>query len=103
MNDLREAKGDELDLTGEKGSGADGSVPEPSTVPFNSDQDRERIRGYVALILIGLLAVVIVGSFVGLATGWTSMADLEKWLTIIVGPLVALVGAATGFYFGGKK
>lgn len=103
MNDSREAKGGELDLTNEKAADVDGAVPEPTTVPYNSDQDRERIRGVVALSLVGLLAAVVLGSFIGLATGWIPMRDLKELLTIVLGPLIALVGAATGFYFGGKK
>ena len=103
MNETREAKSTELDLTEEKATEGDGSVLEPSTVPYNSDEDRERIRGLVALVLIGLLAAVVVGSFIGLATGTIEMKDLKELLTILFGPLIALVGAATGFYFGGKK
>ena len=103
MNDSREAKSGELDLTNEMAADVDGAVPEPTTVPYNADQDRERIRGIVALSLVALLAVVVICSFIGLATGSTPMGDLKELLTIILGPLVALVGAATGFYFGGKK
>lgn len=102
MNNSREDKNAELDLTGEQASDGDAAL-EPSTVPYNSDQDRERVRGHVALGLIWLLALVVVGSFVGLVTKTMEMKDLKELLTIVLGPLIALVGAATGFYFGEKK
>lgn len=102
MSDAREDKGAELDLTGEKASDGHTAL-EPSTVPYNSDEDRERIRGLVALFLSGLLAFVVLGSFIGLAAKLIEMKDLKELLTIVLGPIIALVGAATGFYFGGKK
>jgi hypothetical protein len=102
MNDAREDKSAELDLTGEQASEGDAAL-EPSTVPYNSEQDRERVRGLVALLLIGLLAFAVVGSFIGLATKMIEMKDLKELLTIVLGPLIALVGAATGFYFGERK
>lgn len=88
----------ELDLTGDPPS----SEPKkPSTVPYNLDRHRENTRGMIALILVGLLAVVLLLAMGGLIWGNMEMKDLKELLTIILGPLVALVGAATGFYFGG--
>lgn len=88
----------ELDLTGDPPS----SEPKkPSTVPYNLDRHRENTRGMIALTLVGLLAAVLLLSMGGLIWGNTEMKELKELLTIILGPLVALVGAATGFYFGG--
>lgn len=81
----------------------DGPIP-PSTVssPYSIDRDREQKRGWIALILVGLLAAVIILSFIGLFLK-VELKDLKELLTIILSPLVALVGAATGFYFGEKN
>lgn len=88
----------ELDLTGDPPS----SEPKkPATVPYNIDRHRESTRGLIALILVGLLAAVLLVAMAGLISGHAEMKDLKELLTIILGPLVALVGAATGFYFGG--
>jgi hypothetical protein len=83
-----------LDLTG---------LLRPSTIPYSIDRDREQKRGWIALILVGLLVVVILLSFAGLFTARIELKDLKELLIVILGPLVALVGAATGFYFGEKN
>lgn len=66
------------------------------------DHDRERMRGWIALALVGLLAAVVLAVVLGIAIGTVAVHDLKE-LSPILGPLVALVGAATGFYFGGAK
>jgi hypothetical protein len=71
--------------------------------PYNIDRDREQKRGLIALILVGLLAAVVLLSFAGLLTSRIELKDLKELLTVILSPLVALVGAATGFYFGEKS
>jgi len=45
---------------------------------------------------------VIAACFLGLAFDWFSIAELDSLLTLVFGSLVGLVGAVTGFYFGGK-
>lgn len=65
----------------------------------------DRVRAQVARALVAILAVVIFFSFLTL---WMispppGLADLEKVLTIIFGPLIALVSGAVGYYFGGKS
>jgi hypothetical protein len=63
---------------------------------------REQRRGQIALLLIALLIVVIVTSFIML---WLLPADrfdsLMELLQIIFAPIIGLVGAVTGFYYGG--
>jgi hypothetical protein len=61
------------------------------------------MRGWIALALIGLLAAVLLTAFVGLLTATISARDLKELLPGFLGPLIALVSAATGFYFGGAK
>ena len=56
---------------------------------------RERVRGWLALGVLALLAIVIVAMVSGIATA--------KEMAPILGTLVPLVAAALGFYFGGKS
>lgn len=70
--------------------------------PWDPAPAREKIRGWIALILIWLLVGTVVLSFVSLWANWIAMPDLEGLLGLLFGPIVALVGAATGFYYGGR-
>ena len=67
------------------------------------DVTRENVRGQIAKALILLLGIIVVSSFVSL---WANIGiangELKSLLSTILGPVAALVGSATGFYFGGK-
>ncbi len=63
---------------------------------------REWLRGMLAGGLLALLAVIIIGSFVSLWFGWANSEEIDGILTQTLAPVVGLVGAATGFYFGGR-
>ena len=76
-------------------------VPEGPAL-FNIAKEQEKVRGLIALALIVLLAVIILFAFISLWTYSSSFGDLEKLLTIVFGPIIALVGTAIGYYFGGK-
>jgi hypothetical protein len=79
------------------------SLPEPSEKPWNQDEEQERVRGKIALYLLALLAGVVVASFVFMWVNPDRIDAMKTLLEIVFSPLIALVGAATGFYFGGKK
>lgn len=66
------------------------------------DENRERMRGRLALALILLLGAVVLLALLGLLSGKIAVRDLKE-LLIFLGPLVALVSTAVGFYFGGVK
>ena len=63
---------------------------------------RESVRGWIALSLIGLLAATIIVSFILLWIHPDRSKELHDLLALVFGPLVALVGAATGYYFGSQ-
>ncbi|HEX5760737.1 MAG TPA: hypothetical protein VF121_16230 [Thermoanaerobaculia bacterium] len=74
-------------------------LPPLETVPYS-----DRIRGRIAERLIWMLAAVILLAF---ATFWRATpaaapGELQDFLAVLFGPLVALVSAAVGYYFGGK-
>jgi hypothetical protein len=89
----------ELDLTDE--APLDAALVVPELRPFDPEPQRERLRGWIAIGLLGMLAFVLLCSFVSL---WLKIDNesLRNVLTILVGPLVALVSAATGFYYGSR-
>ncbi len=64
--------------------------------PFE-DQARRRI----AYILIALLAIVVL-ALLAMVVFEVIAVDEIKEFSVILGPLVALVSAATGFYYGTK-
>jgi hypothetical protein len=89
----------ELDLTDEDEEPAALGLVLPELRPFDPEPQRERLRGWIALGLLAMLALVLVCSFISLWAGIDG-EKLQTVLTILVGPLVALVSAATGFYYG---
>ncbi len=84
---------EELDL----GSAAVDSGPAYKTVRYDPARARESVRGWIALSLIALLAVTIGAAFVFMWLHPGQDKELHDLLAIILGPLVALVGSATGY------
>ena|SRR5712691_5226477 len=81
------------------------SAPAPTKTPYDPARSREWMRGLIALILLVILVAVIAASFyvvVFKPKDQVNEALLEKVLTIVFGPLITLVSAATGFYFGSR-
>lgn len=76
------------------------NVPEGER--FDPEPQRELIRGKIALRLLWMLAGVLLLAFISM---WFKMdtETLRTVLTIIFGPLVTLVSAATGFYYGSRS
>jgi hypothetical protein len=64
---------------------------------------RENIRGIIALALIALLSVVVVLSVFLVWVHPDRSRELHDLLVLVMGPLTALAGSATGFYFGAKE
>jgi len=90
------------------------SAPVPKEeVKYDIDQARETTRLRIAIGLLCVLCVVVAGAMVAtgialwgelrlseptaVAKGFDHVKDMTQ---IVFGPLVALVSAATGFYFG---
>ena len=85
--------------------------------PYDPSKDREGVRSTIALSLIALLAVVVVVPFVLILLGVgcdalgpgsdicrrIPVVTLKDVLETVLTPMVGLVGAVTGFYFGDSK
>jgi len=89
-----------LDFTAE-------SVPEPAqtvrTIPYDPRPQEDTARRSIAYILLGILAVAIFAAIAILAVWPDRLEPLLKLYQFIFTPLVALVSAATGFYYGTKS
>lgn len=70
--------------------------------PYDPSRTREWVRAAIALLLIGLLTGTIAASFAILWIGPFGISDTKELLAVLLSPLVGLVGAATGFYYGSK-
>ncbi len=62
---------------------------------------QELVRAGLAISFVVLLALVIIFGFVEIGT--KSWEDAKEYLQILVPALSALLGSATGFYFGTRK
>jgi hypothetical protein len=84
--------------------GSVSASPSPAfeTIKYDPAPQRESVRGRIALFLIILMAATILGSFAILWFHPDRDKELHELLSLIFGPLVALVGAATGYYFGSQ-
>lgn len=88
-----------------------------STTSYDPSRDRETVRSRIALWLVFLLGVIVLFPFVilSLRTGCRLLSqgpDICSLLTIteitdtvnlLLTPVIGLVGAVTGFYFGENK
>jgi len=61
----------------------------------------DRARRYIAYCLIALLWLLVIAIFVLISIGTIHVTDIKEF-GVLVGPVVALVSAATGFYYGTK-
>lgn len=89
----------------------------PSTdAPYDGNKKRDHDRANIAYWLLALLSFIVFSSFLCLAfagailtnSAWTlkygfQFDQLKSLLDVIFGPIIALVSAATGFYFGEKS
>jgi len=62
---------------------------------------REGARQWIALMVVSALAFIVISSFVSLwVYGAKSIDDVVKVIEAVTSPVIGIVGAVTGFYFG---
>jgi hypothetical protein len=105
---------DALAYTGSAHTGAEPGDSEPIEVapftitsldvarPYDPTRARERMRGAIAIVLLSILGAVVLFAFIGLWTQSILIEDMRTLLEILFAPLVGLVGAVTGFYYGSR-
>ena len=96
------ARIDAGDAAIDAGSASDEASPAYQTVPYDPAKARESIRGWIALSLIAMLGAVLGASLLIIWVHPDRSKDLHDLLTLIFAPLIALVGSATGYYFGSQ-
>ncbi len=71
--------------------------------PYDPRPHEDQARRNIAYCLIGLLFILCIGTFA--TVWWTKIPvdDTLKIVQILLGPVIALVSAATGFYYGTKS
>jgi hypothetical protein len=67
-------------------------------------KQREDARVIISLIIVLSLAFIVIATFVSLWTkGNTPVDDIVKVIGAITAPVIGIVGAVTGFYFGESR
>ena len=107
----------ELDLTAEQPAEEElftipqRSYPPRPTPAEETERGRERTRGRIAYLLIGTLVAIVVATFsyiIWLSQGFGELSTndlinvMQSVGTTLLAPLVGLIGAVIGFYFGGQ-
>jgi len=79
--------------------------PAPSVTAYDPTQDQERVRGQLALWLVGLMAAIALLSllFVMVASDKDKGDAVKAVLQVVFSPIIGLVGTVTGFYYGQKS
>jgi hypothetical protein len=69
---------------------------------YDPRPQEDNARRTIAYLLIGLLWIVVGGIFILCAFGTIKLTEIKEF-AVILGPVVTLVSAATGFYYGTKS
>ena len=95
---------EQLDLTATPGETQIESTPfRPKTAPYDPAPEREKIRGSIALILVWLLVGLVAALFLSVWFFGTDLTNIKTILELVLAPIIGLVGAITGFYYGEKS
>lgn len=97
-------------------SGASPDIEAPVEEPYDPAHERENVRGKIALLLVWTMVIVIgLVMLVGIVTAYdchlkdacspdaTDLKSIRSVIELVLTPLIGLVGAVTGFYFGEKS
>jgi hypothetical protein len=77
-------------------------ISAPYIGPYDPRPQEDSARRRIAYLLIWLLWLIVLGMLLMLYSGSIEVGDLKEF-GIILGPIVTLVSAATGFYYGTKS
>ena len=76
----------------------------PSEERYDPGKYQDTTRSYIAYWLLSLLTLLVLGGFGMLfAVETVTFENFKSILELIFGPIIALVSAATGFYFGAQQ
>ena len=92
--------GKNLDLSKEAPGGAKKPFKEE---PYDPREQEDTARRKIAYILLAMLGIVLAWALASITICPSSEKSTVEVLQIVWGPIIALVSAATGFYFGAKS
>jgi hypothetical protein len=94
-----------LDATVPDPNEAAPGLDQPTSKAYDPDEFKDQARKRITYWLLGLLTMLVMFAFVGLflIEGKPSFEHLKSLVEMLLGPLIALVSAATGFYFGAQS
>lgn len=81
----------------------DAELPEvqpPRVRPYDPIAKRDRVRGHLAYVFVGLVATLTILPLVLISLGWVEWPEVADFMTLVYGTTVGLVGTVVGFYFG---
>jgi hypothetical protein len=70
---------------------------------WNPSKHLAASRRFIAHWLLAMLSGLLVVSWLSVLLSLAAFQDIQALMTIVFAPLIGLVGAATGFYFGEKS
>ena len=80
-----------------------GLVPPTTGEAWNPGRHLAASRRFIAHWLLAMLSGLLAVSWMSLLLRPAAFEDVQALMTIVFAPLIGLVGAATGFYFGEKS
>lgn len=92
---------DDLDFSSDITSESQPIAPRVAS-EYDPRPQEDGARRTIAYLLIGLLWLIVAGVLILLAFGSITVNDIKEF-GVVLGPVVALVSAATGFYYGTKS
>lgn len=71
--------------------------------PYDQARAHDKTRRNIAYWLLLLLTIVVTVPLIALWRNWLTVTDIDAVSTALITPVIGLVGAVTGFYFGQNK
>jgi hypothetical protein len=80
-----------------------GLLPPITGEAWNPGKHLATSRRFIAHWLLAMLSGVLFVSWLSVILSLAAFEDVQALMTIVFAPIIGLVGAATGFYFGEKS
>ena len=80
-----------------------GLLPPITGEAWNANKHLATSRRFIAHWLLAMLSGVLFVSWLTVLLSLAAFEDVQALMTIVFAPMIGLVGAATGFYFGEKS
>lgn len=82
---------------------ADVYISSPPSPTFREPTFEDKARLYLAYLFVAIFALTILFACIAVLLNHNTWPNMKELLSVIMPAETALLGAATGFYFGAKK